>query len=301
MQNNINVTVLLAIYNGEPWLSEQIKSIIAQKNIKLNLYVSDDSKKMSSSSAISSLMNSDSNLVILKQRQTQGGAGQNFFHLLKTVDFSNCEYIALSDQDDIWHDRKLTHAITAIRNNKVDAYSSNVIAFWPNGIKKRIHKAQRQCVFDYMFESAGPGCTFVLSRKLAQDLQSHLLVNDSKLPTIELHDWFIYAFSRSRGYKWFIDPKSHMLYRQHSTNVIGANFGLNAKLSRWKKLRSGWLVEQAILIADTIGYDSLWPIRRLKRLNFLDKCILALTCFKFRRRFRDQIAFAISLFLTKKI
>ncbi len=46
-----------------------------------------------------------------------------------------------------------------------------------------------------------------------------------------------------------------MLCRQHESNVVGANVGVKAKLARWQKLREGWLVKQAFLIADILDYN----------------------------------------------
>lgn len=166
-----------------------------------------------------------------------------------------------------------------------------------DGKQKVINKAQPQQKFDYMFESAGPGCTFVLTKRLVLELQKFLIDNEEKCRAIELHDWFIYAYTRSRGYQWFIDSESHMLYRQHNNNVFGANIGIKAKLVRWKKMREGWLIKQAVLIADVLGYDNLWPIVRLKRNNIADRLYLIANVKKFRRRFFDRVAFSLFLLL----
>jgi rhamnosyltransferase len=40
---NIRVAVLMATYNGEVWLQEQIDSILEQKDVDVTLFVSDDS------------------------------------------------------------------------------------------------------------------------------------------------------------------------------------------------------------------------------------------------------------------
>jgi rhamnosyltransferase len=151
-----------------------------------------------------------------------------------------------------------------------------------------------------MFESAGPGCTFVLTQKLALDLQSFLIANQDKCQHIALHDWFIYAFARSRGFKWLIDHEAHMLYRQHAGNVVGANVGVKAKLARWQKLREGWLVKQALLTADILDYKDAWPIQKLKRYHLVDRLALIANVNKLRRRLRDRIALAMFLLLPLK-
>jgi rhamnosyltransferase len=88
-----------------------------------------------------------------------------------------------------------------------------------------------------------------------------------------------------------------MLYRQHADNVVGANVGLKAKLVRWGKLREGWLIKQALLIADILGYTDAWPISKLKRYSLLDRLVLIVNVRKLRRRLRDRVALALFLLL----
>jgi rhamnosyltransferase len=298
-KNFPTTAVLLATFNGEAYLNDQLISIENQSDVKVVIVASDDCSidhtlHLFNDACINSLE------LILLPTQKLGSAAANFFRLLRDADITQVDYVALSDQDDIWQADKLSHAIQMIEANDVDAYSSNVTAFWPNGSQKLINKAQPQQSWDYMFESAGPGCTFVLTQKLALDLQKFLNVNQSKCQGIALHDWFIYAFARSRGFKWFIDPTSYMLYRQHAGNVVGANVGLKAKLARWKKLREGWLMNQALLIANLLGYADAWPITKLQRYYFLDRLALIANIKKLRRRLRDRIALVLFLLLPLK-
>jgi rhamnosyltransferase len=300
MKNKFKVKVLLASFNGLPWIRDQISSIVNQKNIDVSLVISDDCSEDSTADLIIQTV-ANSKLVTVLPTKKQGGAATNFFRLIRDADLSNIEYLALSDQDDIWLENKLSKAIELILENNVDGYSSNVTAFWTNGSQKLINKAQSQQEYDFMFESAGPGCTFVITKELAFDLQSFLIENESRVKEVALHDWFIYAFARSHGYSWFIDKEPHMLYRQHDKNVVGANIGIKAKKERWKKMREGWHVKQALLIADILGYSDSFPIKELKNYSFIDRVRLIANVRKLRRRLRDCFALAIFfLFPLKK-
>lgn len=290
---------MLATYNGENYLNEQLNSIQNQSNVEVSIVASDDCSFDNTPKVLGHACSVNSKLIILPIKK-MGSASANFFRLLREVDLTDADYIALSDQDDIWQADKLFHAVKKIQESNVDAYSSNVTAFWPNGKQKLIKKAQPQQQWDYMFESAGPGCTFVITKKLALAIQQFLTVNQDACKLVALHDWFIYAYTRSHGYKWFIDPGSHMLYRQHASNVVGANVGFKAKLARWKKLREGWLVEQALLIADILGYGSALAMQKLSRYAFVDRLWLILNVTKLRRRWLDRVAFALFLLLPSK-
>jgi rhamnosyltransferase len=291
------IAVLLAAYNGLPYLPEQLSSILTESNLLLNIWISVDSSSDGTEAWVDDCNLKNRQIIILPHGQVFNGASANFFRLLRDIDLGDIDYIALSDQDDLWQSDKLNRAVQVIEANDVDAYSSNVTAFWPDGTQKLINKAQPQQEWDYMFESAGPGCTFVMTKKLALAVQKFLIENQQACTQVALHDWFIYAFARSRGYKWFIDDESHMLYRQHAENVVGANVGVKAKLARWKKLREGWLIKQALLIANLLGYTDAWPIKKLERYSFLDRLILILNIKKLRRRLRDRIALALFLIL----
>jgi rhamnosyltransferase len=296
---NPKVSVLLASFNGADWIEEQISSIMNQTNVNIHLTISDD-------------QSNDGTVEYLQQKQTHqsftllsaaksGSAAQNFFRLLIEQDLTQVEYVAFSDQDDIWLSQKLDIAIQAISLQKADAYSSNVKAFWQDGRSHLINKAQPQTNYDYMFESAGPGCTFVITQKLATELQTFLRDNRAICQSIALHDWFIYAFSRSKGYSWYIDPTPNLLYRQHDGNAIGANSGLKAIKARLVKLKQGWYIQQILLIANALDYQDKIPLQRVRRLNIFDRVFLAASAHQFRRRLRDRFAFVLFiLFLARK-
>lgn len=293
------IAVCLASFNGEEHILEQLNSISNQTNVDVSIFVSDDCSEDNTYELLNNVARSNENIVLL-QRVKCGSAAKNFFRTIRDIDLTAFDYIALSDQDDIWQPDKLAHATQMIAANNVDVYSGNIVAFWPNGAEKLINKAQPQVRWDFMLESAGPGCTFVLSKKIAVDLQNFLIANANELTVVEMHDWFIYAFARSRGFKWYIDHESHMLYRQHANNVIGANVGFKANLARWGKLREGWLVDQALIIAKTLGYADAWPIKKLQRHHFLDRLALIANVNQLRRRLRDRIALLVFLLLPFK-
>lgn len=293
------VEVLLASYQGLPWIDDQIDSILQQQNVNVELTISDD---LSDDGTIDYLHQKKlTHSVRLMPAKRSGTAALNFFRLLIESDFSEADYVALSDQDDIWLPNKLHWAVQSIKKQNVEAYSSNVKAFWPDGRTKLINKAQPQQAFDYMFESAGPGCTFVMSYRLAIELQKFLRSHILDCQHIALHDWFIYAFARSRNYKWHIDSTPGLLYRQHEVNAFGANSGLKAITSRLRKLNQGWYTEQIVTIARVLNYQNASPLQKISRLNIWDRIFLIITSYQFRRRLRDRFVFAFFIaFLARK-
>lgn len=286
------VAILLATYNGARWLTEQLDSLLGQRHVEVTIFVSDDH----SSDATLTLLQArgDSRLRLLPQAGRFGSAAGNFFRLLRDVDFSGFDAVSLSDQDDIWHADKLARALQQMEVQGADAVSGNVEAFWPDGRRRLIRKSQPQRRWDHYFEAAGPGCTYVLSASLAHELQSVLRARGEQMREVSLHDWFIYCYARSHGYRWFIDEQPGMAYRQHGDNVIGANQGWAAARSRLGKILDGWYQGQIMLIARLCDRQEQLPVRWLaggERLGYLrmmmavrhmrrywrDRCVLALT------------------------
>ena len=244
MKINISCAVLLAAYNGENWIEEQIQSILKQKNIDVHIYVSLDISNDSTIEILKKIIVKDKRVILLPYGEKFGNAAKNFYRLIKDVDFTNYDFISLSDQDDIWKENKLNNSWNVIKENKYAAFSSNVLAFWPNGKKKLIKKSQPQVKYDYFFESAGPGCSFAIKIHLALNLKKFLIDNYSQCQNIDLHDWLIYAYSRYNDYKWHISDEPLILYRQHQSNYIGARIGLKAYRYRLKKVLGKWYKEE---------------------------------------------------------
>ncbi|WP_058534415.1 glycosyltransferase [Legionella saoudiensis] len=286
------IAVLLAVYNGMQYIEAQTQSILDQAGLCVTVFVSIDVSSDNSLSWFQELAMKDSRVVVLPYGEKFGGAARNFFRLIHDVDFSSFDYVAFSDQDDLWHLDKLHKATTILHESNYDAYSSNVTAFWPDGRQMLINKAQPQKKWDFIFEAAGPGCTYVMSTKLMSSIKANLRENWDIVQQVTLHDWYCYAFARAKGYNWYIDPNPSMLYRQHGNNQVGVNVGTKARLTRIKQITSGWWLQQAYLVAKLIGlgHDSFvrgWTSQ--KRASLLR---LAAHSFKCRRRFKDQLFFA---------
>lgn len=233
------VAVLLAVCNGERWLPEQLDSIISQQGVKVSIFASADICTDGTEAWLQEYARNCSALTLLPPG-VFGGAAKNFFRLIRDVDFAPFDYVALADQDDIWHPDKLHAAHLVIARGDAQACSANVSAFWADGRTCLINKAFPQRRYDFLFEAAGPGCTYVLSKAVAEGFKSFLTTHWRAANEVSLHDWFIYAWARAAGWTWHIDPRPMLLYRQHEQNQVGANSGWRALWRRLKLVRQGW-------------------------------------------------------------
>lgn len=289
-----HVRVLLATFNGQRWLDDQLSSIFGQQDVRPTVVASDDSSS-DGTPALLERWRTQADLTVLPTVAYRfGSAHRNFLRLIRDADAGDADYVALADQDDIWLDRKLARAIECLCDQKAAAYSSNVVAFWPDGRRRLIDKAQPQRAFDHLFGSPGPGCTFVLTRTEFDRLQSWVSQRFDDLQGIWVHDWLIYAFVRDGGGRWIIDRQANMLYRQHGGNEIGVNAGWRAAINRLQHVRSGSYRRTILLIADALDAQSA-PIDAVRRLSWIDRVWLITRVRQFRRRVLECLFLACFL------
>lgn len=290
------VAVLLAVYNGRTWIHEQLESILAQTEVNVDVFISIDLSSDGSWEYLTEKYQACDNVHFLPYGDRYGSAGKNFYRLVMDVDFDGYDYISFADQDDIWYTDKLQRAIATIADKHVDAYSSNVLAFWEDGRTCLIDKAQPQVAYDYYFEAAGPGCTYVYANKLAKAFQQFLLSNELARDVC-LHDWLIYAYARANNYTWYIDPVPSMKYRQHSSNQVGANISFKMWVKRVKLVNSGWYRAEVYKIK-TLFDTHFNPVKRITDSRRYSKSIMLIPFVsKLRRRGRDKVFLCLLLLL----
>ncbi len=287
--------VLLAAYNGIKWIDEQILSILGQRNVSVTIFISVDLSTDDTYAYLEEKYASFNNVILLSYGNYFGGAGKNFFFLLRNVYFSSFDVVAFSDQDDIWFDDKLH--IGSQKLIDYDFYSSNVTAFWVDGRDCLIDKAQPQVQYDFIFEAAGPGCTYIMRTEAALDFQRFIFEKQDKVNKIVLHDWLLYAFARSNKYSWFIDKAPSMLYRQHENNQVGANNSFSAARKRLILIKNKWYRTEVLKLVSLFNLEKFKIVKYGLLNGYLGNLYLILHVRQLRRRVRDQFALALILLL----
>jgi len=287
----------MAAYNGKQFIAQQLQTILNQTHKPCKIVINIDLSTDETVAIVEGYATKFSEIEILSSNQRYGSAAANFIYLLLNADFANIDYIALADQDDLWNEDKLAKAIEKLQQG-YDGYSSNVVAFWDDGRKKVLTKNQSQQNFDHLFESAGPGCTFVISKKLAIGLQKFLKNNQNIISQMkQYHDWLIYAFARTNGYKWFIDGYVSMQYRQHALNDFGAHVGFSGFWARVKRVLKGEGFDQVLRLIKMLKLENDPFVKQwypLSRIGFIKLAFYAPQC---RRRLREKIYFFFACIL----
>lgn len=227
--NKHRVAVILATFNPEKYLIEQVESILSQKNVDLHIFIFDDGSTKGKD-IICYLEDSHNNVTVIRNLPS-GAPGRNFLRAIKQFDYSGYDFFAFSDQDDIWLPSKIESAINSLIENESNGYSSNLTLYDGTETIGYLDKSQPQVEFDYVFQGASAGCTYVIDLKLLSILKSALRNCDvTQLSTSVSHDWTIYYVCRRSNLKWNFDNNSFIYYRQHENNCYGAKRGLGAQI-----------------------------------------------------------------------
>lgn len=243
------VLVLLASFNGSDWIAEQIRSILDQHEVDLDLILCDDGSTDSTRTQISQFLR-DPRVQATYSDSPSGSAARNFLRMIRTTSSEGYEFVALADQDDLWEPQKLIRGCSMLRDQDGEGYSCAVSAFWEDGTETVLRQTGALTKSDFLFEGAGQGCTFVLTGSFYLKLRAFLQQHTRQFSDLHYHDWAIYALSRSWGLRWCFDHKPMVRYRQHLHNDTGARAAIGGIVRRVRLIKSGWYANQLRAIAN---------------------------------------------------
>jgi len=285
------VLVLMATFNGEKFIEEQILSVINQSDCNISILVSDDGSKDNTLSIICKLREKyNLDLKILSNKINTDSFNGNFINLFLNANVSKYDFIALSDQDDIFVRYKFKSSIALLNKGNFAAISSAVETFGKSN--RVLIQSNKISKFDYLFEGAGQGCTFVIRAKDFLLFKKFCIENLEYIKNFYYHDWLIYLFFRANEKKWFFYDKPLTKYRIHSKNNTGDKLSILGILKRLLKIFNGWYLKQ-IIHAITIHNLSKPKVNHIK-INFLN--LFFIIVFHGRRKYSDRSASLLSLF-----
>ncbi|WP_075655090.1 glycosyltransferase [Pseudochrobactrum sp. B5] len=286
MYNNEKITILLATYNGESFLEEQLKSLNNQTFNKIDILVSDDGstdKTLKILDEWSRRWNKGSFTVVFGPRK---GFSENFRFLINSLDAQD-SLVAFSDQDDIWHADKLGNAFKQLSAVDLKARAmycsrSRLIDVQGRALGYSPLFRRKPSFGNALVQSLAGGNTIVLNSAAFK-----LLRESAKRTCFFSHDWWCYQIIMGAGGHVIYDSVPQIDYRQHGNNVFGRNKGVQAMWHRIVALFSGDFSEwidvnlhalekcQDLLLMNNVDLINKFKVARkgniVKRLLFLFK------------------------------
>lgn len=232
------IAILMATYNGERFLGEQLESFANQTEKDWVLWVSDDG---STDNTKLILQNFSARFSAGKVNIVDGpkkGFANNFLSLINNPLIKAKNY-AYSDQDDVWCDDKLSRALNYLSSSSVQTpalYCSRT-EYVNEGLTHIGYSSnyQRPATFlNAIVQNIASGNTMVFNEKARE-----LLIQSCVDIEVPLHDWWTYIVVTACGGQVFFDKEPSVRYRQHEGNLWGMNTGLLNRLVRVQKLFGG--------------------------------------------------------------
>ena len=216
------IDVLLATYNGEKYLKEQIDSILNQTYKNIRLIISDDCSSDTTRKMLEEYEKNDTRIEVHYQEKNLGVV-KNIEFLLKKVE---SPYYMLADQDDYWMPEKIQKSFEILKNENADLVfgdlevvdeklntmykSFNDYMLLTRKIKKYITSYK----VNYLYNCV-TGCT-ILAKKETIEKILPLPINSKYL----IHDYWIGLIVGLNG-KLAYMPERYIKYRQHGNNQVG--------------------------------------------------------------------------------
>lgn len=218
------IDILMATYNGEEYLREQIDSILSQTYTNFRLIISDDCSKDNTREILKEYEKKDKRIITYFQEKNLGYV-KNFEFLLTKVEN---EIYMLSDQDDFWLPTKIEHTYNKMKETNADlvftdleVVDKDLNMMYPSfndymKLTRKIKKYKNSYKLQYLYNCV-TGCTLMSKRKFLNLILP--LPTESKYA---IHDTWIACTVANKGKVEYLDEKT-IKYRQHGTNQVGTD------------------------------------------------------------------------------
>jgi glycosyltransferase involved in cell wall biosynthesis len=234
------IDVVMATYNGDRFLSQQLDSIFSQSWRNIRVLVSDDGSSDGTLQILSQYAKQFPGQLLFEQNQIRLGPIGNFAALMKT---SSAAYVAFCDQDDIWRPDKLARCMAPMLHIEAAKGGSTPVLIYTDmkltssdgAIQSESHwkKAgvypQGASFRNLLAQNLVTGCTMMANRALI-DLAASMPVS-----RVVMHDYWLALIASAFGVLHPIQQQT-VLYRQHDMNAVGAGGALSTR-QRLRRLR----------------------------------------------------------------
>ncbi len=227
---NPKIEILLATYNGEKYVGEQIDSIINQTYNNWELLIRDDNSKDRTLEILKEYEKKDKRIKVIEDKKGNLGFVKNFEELLNN---SKEDWVMFSDQDDYWLENKIEKYVAILNTSSEDILKKpmlihsnsficddNLEIVKEEFINSKIANEYNED--NFYFAYFVQGSTVLINRAIID-----LALPFSKNVTV--HDRYFHLLAEFLGKRIFIN-ESLIKYRQHSNNKIGAKSSVISKI-----------------------------------------------------------------------
>lgn len=221
MEPESSVDILMATYNGQKYVRDQLNSVRTQTHVAWRLLIRDDGSNDSTLAICRAAAADDNRIVIVEDQLGNLGFNRNYFKLLS---LSTAPYSMFCDQDDVWLEGKVEETLKVARRTErqsqgvpVMVHCDSVVtdsALFVMGKTLVGNRAKHTGLRAVLMANPAQGATIMVNAKL----RKLVLLQEPQLP----YDYQACLIAEATGRRVFI-PATLMMYRQHDSNAIGVN------------------------------------------------------------------------------
>lgn len=219
------VQILMAVYNGESFLSAQVDSILSQTYGDWELLISDDCSTDDSLKVIRDYCSRDSRIKIVLEGKRCGSAKKHFMALFRQAD---APYVMTCDQDDVWDPDKIEITLKAMQDHQkgnqpllvctdLRVVDRDLNEISPSFLAYSGMDAGKLTLGYFLASCLVTGCTMMANKPLLEMLQ--VPCDDDALV---MHDWWASLIAAAFGEVIHLN-RATISYRQHGDNSVGAD------------------------------------------------------------------------------
>lgn len=278
---NRSVLIMMASYNGEKYIYQQIESILNQTYRNILLIIQDDNSSDNTIEIVKNFQKIDKR-IILWNNDSKHGPYENFHSLInKCKKLKKFDYYMFCDHDDIWNRDKVEFLIKSLERQTncckpMMAYADMCIID-ENGV---ITKSSVNKIFNLKYNNKWStlynhniyGCNSIMNKALF-DLVPSVDVQE-KICHVLCHDNYYGKFAAFFGELIYIN-KPLMKYRRYSSNVTASHdysYGLRKIIRYTKSLNS-------LAVAHARTYSqSIYTMEKMKQCNLSSKDCQVFDC-----------------------
>ena len=282
METEGKFQILLSTYNGEKYLREQLDSYLNQTvGGRIKVLIRDDGSSDGTADILREYQRKYGFEVIFGENL---GINRSLFELIRICD-DDCQYFAMSDQDDVWLPDKLERAEKAMRtyNDELPVlYASRSMVTDPQLKPLGLTTPARKGVSFYnaAIQNICPGHTQTFNRQMLLELRNNY--SDG----IFVIDYWNYIVASSIGHVCF-DNAYTVYHRQHGDNAVGYTTSILQKnIRRLKRLSFSKPDPSTVQLA---GFYELYKDRISHEYQRETQLFLE------SRRFVDRLKFTFSM------
>ena len=266
-----SIIILLATYNGEKYIREQLNSIINNLYSNLKLIISDDASTDATLTILREFEDKYSFISVINHEDTPHGAFYNFQNLIQFVKTKkiNADYYMFSDQDDVWKEDKIQDSVSEIEKQNdgkpVLIYTSK--EYVDENLEPLGFNVPKEDLFDIniLHQNKTYGCTYIFNKQLLDKL-------DYQAPDFFINYDHYVAFQAFLYGNVYYFPEKTILYRQHGNNVSGiVKRKLKERINFMKKYSSNIFLYKNLI---NYAYENKIFLEN-KNKHYIEKLILA--------------------------